>query len=142
MRQKGMTKASDPDAPSASELAARLGKAQDHWTEIIESVSANFAPVEQVWKSSKNEFGRMCLLKQKKRTLLYIIPEDGVVQAAIVLGDRAVAIALASGLDDKFKNLIRQARPYAEGRGIRFDVISADDVSSVVELIRIKTTPK
>ena len=137
-----MTKAPDPDAPSASELAARLGKAIDRWNKIVDSVSVNFAPVEQVWKSSKNEFGHMCLLKQKNRTLLYMTPEDGVVQAAIVLGERAVAIALASGLDDKFKNLIRQARPYAEGRGIRFDLISADDVSSVVDLIRIKTTPK
>ena len=62
--------------------------------------------------------------------------------AAIVLGDRAVAIALASGLEEKFKNLLREARPYVEGRGIRFDVISADDVLSVVELIRIKATPK
>ena len=137
-----MTKASDPDAPSASELAARLGKAQDHWTEIIDSVSANFAPVEQVWISSKTDFGRMCLLKQNKRTLLYMTPEDGVVQAAIVLGERAVAIALSSGLAEKFKNLIREARPYVEGRGIRFDVKSAGDVSSVIELIRIKTAPK
>ena len=137
-----MTRAPESNAPSASELAARLGKAIDRWNKIVDSVSVNFAPVEQVWKSSKNEFGRMCLLKQKKRTLLYMTPEDGVVQAAIVLGERAVEIALASGLDDKFKNLIRQARPYAEGRGIRFDVISADDVSSVVEIIRIKTTPK
>ena len=137
-----MTKAQDPDAQSASELAARLGKAIVHWNEIIDSVSANFAPIEQVWKSSKNDFGRMCLLKQKKRTLLYMIPEDGVVQAAIVLGERAVAIALASGLEEKFKNLLREARPYVEGRGIRFDVISADDVLSVVELIRIKATPK
>ena len=137
-----MTKAPDPDAPSASELAARLGKAIDRWNKIVDSVSVNFAPVDQVWKSSKNDFGRVCLLKQKKRTLLYIIPESGVVQVAIVLGDRAVGIALSSGLAEKFKNLIREARPYVEGRGIRFDVKSAGDVSSVIELIRIKTAPK
>ena len=137
-----MTKAPDPDAPSASELAARLGKAIDRWNKIVDSVSVNFAPVDQVWKSSKNDFGRVCLLKQKKRTLLYIIPESGVVQVAIVLGDRAVGIALSSALAEKFKNLIREARPYVEGRGIRFDVKSAGDVSSVIELIRIKTAPK
>ena len=137
-----MTKAPDPDAPSASELAARLGKAIDRWNKIVDSVSVNFAPVDQVWKSSKNDFGRMCLLKQKNRTLLYMTPEDGVVQAAIVLGERAVAIALAGGLEEKFKNLICEARPYVEGRGIRFDVKSAGDVSSIIELIRIKTAPK
>lgn len=83
----------------------------------------------------------MCLLKQKKRTLLYVTPEDVAVQVAVVLGERACKVALASDLEEKIKNLIREARPYVEGRGFRFDVKSASDVSSVIELIRIKTTP-
>ncbi len=131
-----------PIGPTASQLAARLGKAVDIWTSIIDSVSANFASIDQVWRSSKIDFGWVCLLKQKKRTLLYMMPEDGVVRVAIVLGERAVGSALASDLNDEIKNLIRDARQYAEGRGIRFGVISADDVSSVVKLIRIKITPK
>lgn len=128
--------------PSASQLADRLGKAINIWAKVIDSVSENCGAVVQVWKSSTIDFGWVCLLKQKKRTLLYMMPEDGVIRVAIVLGERAVGLALASDLNEKIKNLIREARQYAEGRGIRFEVRSADDVSSVVQLIRIKTTPK
>lgn len=71
-----------------------------------------------------------------------MLPEDGVMQVAVVLGERAVGIALASELVEKIKALILDARQYAEGRGIRFEVRSASDVSSVLQLVRIKITPK
>lgn len=128
--------------PSLSQLEARLGNAIGLWTEVVDSVSENFGSIDQVWKPSKSDFGKICLLNQKKRTLLYMTPEDGLVRVAIVLGERAVGIALESDLSKEIKDLIREARQYAEGRGIRFDVRSAADVSSVVELIRIKTIPK
>jgi hypothetical protein len=38
--------------------------------------------------------------------------------------------------------LFSEARPYAEGRGIRFVVTSPSDVSTVRTLVEIKTTPK
>jgi dihydrodipicolinate synthase/N-acetylneuraminate lyase len=119
-----------------------LGSAIELWNGIIEAISEKFEPVEQEWKSSKSDFGRMCLLRQKKRTLLYLTPQKGSVLAGIVLGERAVSIALASELPDEVKTLLREARQYAEGRGIRFVITHGAEISSLVELIRIKTTPK
>jgi len=84
----------------------------------------------------------MCLLKQKKRTLLYLTPEKDAVRVAIVLGERAVALALASGLPEEIKVLIRKAPPYVEGRGIRFPICSANDVPIVSDLVAIKTLPR
>jgi len=55
-------------------------------------------------------------------------PEKRTIRVAIVLGERAVALALASGIPESIKTLIKEARPYAEGRGIRFPVSSAADV--------------
>lgn len=130
------------EAPSEKDLASQLGPAREIWHEVIASVIKRMGPVEQEWKPSKASFGRMCLLKQKKRTLLYMTPERECVQVAIVLGERAVALALASSLPEYIKTLIGDARRYAEGRGIRFPVNSAADVIVVSHLVAIKTTPK
>lgn len=128
--------------PSEKDLASQLGPAREIWHEVIASVVKRVGPVEQEWKPSKAGFGWMCLLKQKKRTLLYMTPEKECVQIAIVLGERAVALALASELPEAIKILIREARQYAEGRGIRFPVNSAVEIDVVKKLVVIKTTAK
>ena len=40
-----------------------------------------------------------------------------------------------------FKALLREARPYAEGRGIRFPATSAADVAAVLDRVALKTAP-
>jgi len=94
------------------------------------------------WKPSKTEFGRMCLLQHKKRTLLYLTPEKERVRIAIVLGERAYGLAIASSLPPAIKKMFLEAKQYAEGRGIRFSVSSSSDISMITKLVEIKATPK
>jgi hypothetical protein len=49
---------------------------------------------------------------------------------------------MASSLPAAIKKMFSEGRAYAEGRGIRFVVSSASDVSTVKKLAEIKTTPK
>jgi hypothetical protein len=128
--------------PSVSQLAFELGSAIELWNGVLDGISERFGPVEQEWKPSKSEFGWVSLLKQRKRTLLYLTPQKGSVLAATVLGERAVGVALASELPEEMKTLLREARQFAEGRGIRFAIKDAPDISSLVELVGIKTKPK
>lgn len=129
-------------APSASQIASELGTALDLWHKVIELVSESVGTIEQEWKASKSDFGHMCLLRHKKRTLLYMTPEKNQIRVAIVLGERAVGIALASALPECIKALIRDARPFVEGRGIRFAISSLSELSIVIDLIAIKMMPK
>src|ERR1035437_6273949 len=131
-----------PCSPSDQDLSTELGPARDIWERVIASVVETVGAVEQEWKPSKASFGWMCLLKKKKRTLLYVTPEKDSVRVAIVLGEHAVGLALASGLPEDINTLIREARPYAEGRGIRLRLSSAEDLDVVRDLVAIKTTPK
>ena len=84
----------------------------------------------------------MCLLQHKKRTLLYLTPEKEKVRVAIILGERAYELAMASSLPAKIKKMFSEARPYAEGRGIRFSINSLRDISTIETLVELKTTPK
>ena len=108
---------------------------------MIHSAETAYSPLTKLWKPAEAEFGRMCLLQHKKRTLLYLTPDTGKVWIAIVLGERAYQIAMASSLPDGIKQLLFEARPYAEGRGIRFLISSPNDVSTVAKLLEFKTTP-
>jgi hypothetical protein len=46
---------------------------------------------------------------------------------------------MASSLPDEIKKLLLEARPYAEGRGIRFAIHALNDLASVAKLLEIKT---
>jgi uncharacterized protein DUF3788 len=125
-------------APSRQRVVKALGAAREAWDAIHEALTARCGTLDPEWKPSKSEFGWMCALKQGKRTVVYLTPEAGAVRVAVVLGERAAKNALASGLPKGIKTLIEEARPYAEGRGIRFPVSSVAEVAVVTDLIAIK----
>jgi len=129
-------------APADAELKGALGKSAGLWTAIVETIGKGFAPLEQEWRPSKLDFGRMCLLRHKDRTLLYLLPMAGQLLVGVVLGERAYGLAMASALPAAIKKMLSDAKPYAEGRGIRFTVKSAKDVASVALLVKLKTAPK
>jgi hypothetical protein len=129
-------------SPTSAELKAVLGSADTVWAGIFRVVEDVVAPLNTEWKPSKTEFGRMCLLQHKKRTLLYLTPEQEKVTVAIILGERAYGLAMTSSLPAAIKKMFSEARPYAEGRGIRFSVNSPSDISTIKTLVQLKTTPK
>jgi hypothetical protein len=128
--------------PTDLELKAVLGPADVLWSGIVHAIEEMFSPLDQQWKPSKAGFGRICLLQHKKRTLLYLTPDQEQVWAAIVLGERAYSLAMASSLPAAIKKQFSEARPYAEGRGIRFPVSSLNCIPMITKLVEIKTTPK
>lgn len=131
--------ASMPGIPSRAELEGVLDPALPVWNGILSHARATHTPLVETWKPSKTEFGRMCLLQQKKRTLLYLTPDQGKVWVAVILGERAFHLALASSLPGGIKKLLLEAKPYAEGRGIRFAVHSPDELATIATLLEIKT---
>lgn len=125
-----------------ADLKAVLGSAMALWSGIVQAVEGVLSPLETEWRPSKAAFGRICLLQHKKRTLLYLTPESERITVAIVLGERAYGLAMASSLPPAIKKLLAEARPYAEGRGIRFAATSPSAIAVVKTLVEIKTAPK
>jgi len=129
-------------SPTSAELKAVLGSADVVWSDICQVVEDMVAPLNTEWKLSKTEFGRICLLQHKKRTLLYLTPEKEKVRVAIILGERAYALAMTSSLPAAIKRMLSEARPYAEGRGIRLSVSSPREISTIKKLVQLKITPQ
>ncbi len=73
---------------------------------------------------------------------LILIPRKGDFEVSVVLGERAVALALAGDLPADTKRQLSEARQYAEGRGIRFPVTKTADVATARRLVAFKVAPK
>lgn len=77
-------------------------------------------------------------IKHKKRTILYLTPLEGRFRVAFVLGERAVAVVEESSVPEGIKQELRNARKYAEGRGLALEIKVAKDLKAVKQLAAIK----
>jgi hypothetical protein len=51
-----------------------------------------------------------------------LLPRDGFFKVALVFGQKATELILASTVSEDLKNELKAAKVYAEGRGIRVEV--------------------
>lgn len=90
------------------------------------------------WGFTSKSTGWGLRLKQGDRIIAYLTPRAGHFLASFVLGEKAVRAAHDGGLPAPVLALIDGSRRYAEGRGVRFEVRSDDDVRAAVDLAVIK----
>jgi hypothetical protein len=131
-----MNDASDP--PDADALAERLGPA----LEAFESLRSLRPTVTSAWKRYSRAAPWTLKVVEGTRTLCYLTPDDGFVAVSIILGNRAAETVFAApDVSEHVKTLLREARPYVEGRGIRLQVRNHADVALVERLVGIKLNP-
>ena len=68
---------------------------------------------------------------RKKRNQFFFFPSGSYFTIAFVFGDKAVSAAGESDLPGSLKESLINTRKYAEGRGIRIDVKTVDDVENI-----------
>jgi hypothetical protein len=125
-------------APGKKEIENLLGKTSPLWTGLRSDLSSKFGPLAEKWSFSRKTNHWSLQLKQKKRTVLYLIPLPDCFRAAFALGEKACVAARASGLPAPVLDIIERAPKYPEGRGVRFEVRSREDVENVKALASIK----
>ena len=124
--------------PTISELKAALGEATALLEDIEQHLTAQFGEVTREFKFYSKKAGWTMALKRGDRRVFHLIPQSGLFTVVFTLGKRAVSAAQESGLPEEIKAAIEDAREYAEGRSIRFDVRTGEDVAIVKQIIGIK----
>ena len=124
--------------PTDDDLAAMLGDTFVFWNELKRLISSRFTPVIMEWGFTSKSTGWGMRLKQEKRTILYMTPCDGYFLASFALGEKAVKAAHDSDMPVSVLEVIDGSKKYAEGRGVRLEVRSAEDVSNIEKLAIIK----
>lgn len=121
--------------PDDKALAVGLGPSKALWDDLMARVAAAYAPVTEAWGFYKAWSLR---LKRKDRTILYLLPRDGLFLCAFVFGAKATEEARKSRLPKAVLKTIDEAPVYAEGRGFRLEVRTARDVETMKRLAAIK----
>jgi len=124
--------------PLRGELTEVLGQATHLWDQLISNVRSRFDPLTEVWGFSGKKWGWALRLKHKKRAVLYLTPSDECFYAGFALGQKAVGAAHDSDLPPSVLDIIDNSQKFAEGRGVRLEVRSDNDVQSVIKLAEIK----
>ena len=124
--------------PKDDDLAIMLGSTFVFWNELKRLIASRFTPLSIEWGFTSNKTGWGLRLKREKRTILYIIPCEGYFVASFALGEKAVKAAHETDLPISVLDVIDAAKKYAEGRGVRLEVRSVEDVRNVAKLAVVK----
>jgi hypothetical protein len=124
--------------PDGRRLTHALGERAILWETIKNHIAQKHGEVNEEWKFYNTKSGWTLKVLLKKRNLFFFVPLQGSFRLAFIFGDKAVAAVAKSDLPEAIKNEIKNARKYAEGRGLRIEVKSQKDVEHVKKLIDIK----
>ncbi len=122
--------------PTDADVSKVLGSSKALWDQVIDELKKE-CPTKE-WNSYSLKAGWSLKLKKKDRTILYLAPFAGGFHVSFALGDKAVKSARESQLPKSMLKLIAEARKYAEGTAVRFNVTNEADVGAVKTLAAIK----
>lgn len=124
--------------PDDDRLAHVLGASWKFWDAIKGHIKEKHGDVIEEWKFYSPKYGWTLKTLLKKRNLFFFTPLDGYFRLGFVFGDKAVAVVEQSDLPVAIINELKNARKYAEGRGLRIEIQNQGDVENVRTLIDIK----
>ncbi len=119
-------------------LRKMLGKTMGLWEDLRSRLAEAFPSVREEWKFYGRKYGWSMKMLLGKRNLFFFAPQNGWFQIGFVFGEKGVGAVEKSGIPDRMKKELRESKKYMEGRGLRVDVRSPEDVEAVVTLADIK----
>jgi hypothetical protein len=125
-------------APGPDDVARVLGPALAWWDAVRDAARSRCAACGEEWGYTGRTTGWGLRVKDGRRVVVYLTPREGAFLVSVVLGERAAAGAGRPGLPPRVPELVSGARRHAEGRGVRTEVRSADDVPVAVALVELK----
>lgn len=134
---KKVSAGQDAKPPTASDVAALLGRAHAQFQALTARPGAACE-----WRRYSKTAPWVVKVTEGDRTLFYIAPKPGHFEVTVVLGERAVAAALAGRVGEKLHASIREAKAYVEGRPVRVLVRTKADLQAVDELVAVKLKPE
>lgn len=127
--------------PDTSALKKALGSTYKLWQELEQFALDAQTQARPLWNYSA-KYGWSLRINDNKRAIVYLLPREGFFKAALVFGQKATQAVLDSNVTNEIKAELKNAKPYAEGRGIRIAVDDADTANDIKTLITIKATYK
>ena len=124
--------------PTPANLLEVLGANSTLWSGLRRHLEDEYGPLVEDWKHYGRKIGWQLKLLRKKRNLFFLTPFEGYFRLTFIFGDKAVAAIDASDVPREIVDELRQARKYAEGRGVSVFVRTPEDVETAKKLVAVK----
>lgn len=124
--------------PGAQDLVRVLGRSKRWWDDIAGFVAQQYGPITETWGFSGKKYGWSLGLKQKKRSILYLVPGQKTFICSFALNEKAATEARARRLPANLLKMIEGAPRYPEGRAVRMEIKTVSSVESAKKLITVK----
>jgi len=124
--------------PNDSDLKLGLKDCYMLWKELENYTLDCDTQNKPLWKFTSEKFGWGFQIKDKKRTIVYLLPRDKYFKVGLVFGKKAVEKIMLTKINDSIKKKINDAPEYAEGKGVRIDVNDESLLNDIKALIEIK----
>ena len=115
-----------------------MGDAKELWDKLLGELAEEHKLTVWEWNSYSPKAGWSLRVKRKDRNIVYLGPCQDAFRVAFVLGNKAVAAARQSHLPKGVIKIINEAKRYAEGTAVRFEIKTAKDIETVTRLAGIK----
>ncbi len=124
--------------PTTQDLKKTLGVTFSIWESLIDTTKSLYPKALEEWNFPGEKYGWSFRIKDKKRAIIYLLPQDKFFKVSLVFGQKATDAILNSNIADDIKTDLKNTSVYAEGRGIRIDVKNKSVLKDIQELIKIK----
>ena len=124
--------------PTTADLLEVLGATGDPWTDLRQHLEDQYGPLVEEWKHYGQKTGWLLKLLRKQRNLFFLTPLEGHFRLSFIFGEKAVTAIEDSDVPQEIIEELRQARKYAEGRGVSLFVQTPEDVEAVKTMVAIK----
>jgi hypothetical protein len=124
--------------PTAQDVASVLGRTRAHWDDLRTHIADRYAPLDEKWTFAGSKWGWSLRLRQKKRTILSMVPREGRFLIGMAMGEKAAGAAHDSRLPASILAVIDNAELFPEGRAVRIEIRNKKDREAVKKLAAIK----
>lgn len=126
--------------PSDAELDATLGRTKKHWDAILTAVEIAHTGATQKWMFYGKKHGWQLKVTYKKRSLLYMIPQEKSFLAGLALPQKALAQLDDIGVPPELVAEIKGSKKYPEGWPARVVVTNKKHATTVQRLVALKAS--
>lgn len=124
--------------PTDKDLAEKLAATYDLWKRLHDLVLSKYPKGIADWNFPGKKYGWSFRIKDNRRALIYFLPRDQFFKVAFVFGDKTINDIMKTGISDKIKEELNQAKKYAEGRVIQIDIKDHSIFPGIEQLIELK----
>lgn len=124
--------------PNNKTLEKALGPSYKLWQQVQKKINEQYDGLKPEWKYYGMKYGWTLKMMLKKKNLFFFGPCDKYFRIVFVFGDRAEKAIEESGISPDLIEEFKNAKRYAEGRGINIEVRNQKQLRDLVKLTEIK----